>query len=483
MNLNELYPQIVWNIFQDICKVPRPSKNEGKMIEFLTDFAKKHNLEYTVDKTGNVIIRKPASKGCENKPSVALQSHIDMVCEKNSNKEHDFLKDPIKPYITEDGQWVKADGTTLGADDGIGVAAELAILISDDIEHGPLECLFTVDEETGLTGAFGLEPDVLKSKILLNLDSEDDGEIFIGCAGGVDTVGTLTFKKAPVIPNAAAFKVSVYGLVGGHSGDDINKGRGNSNKLLNRFIYEYSKKHTIDLAYFDGGNLRNAIPREAYAIVTVPDKQVNTFKKAVAKYEATIKAELEMTDAGVSFDAEKTNLPKYVMEKDDFVKFIRLIYAMPHGVISMSFKLKGIVETSTNLASIKFNGNKITITTSQRSDSESLKADIAAMVENCLLLAGAKIQHSDGYPGWTPNPDSPILHITLDVYKDLFGTPAIFRSIHAGLECGLFSTKYPDMDMVSYGPTLRGVHSPDEKIEIHTVEKFWKMTLEILKRL
>ncbi|MDL2227523.1 aminoacyl-histidine dipeptidase [Odoribacter sp. OttesenSCG-928-L07] len=480
MQLDSLSPKIVWKYFEEICKIPHPSKKEGKMINYLVAFAKENNLEHQVDATGNVIIRKAAVKGYENKPWVCLQSHIDMVCEKNSNIIHDFDKDPIKPII--DGDWVKADGTTLGADDGIGVAVQLAILSSNDIEHGPLECLFTVDEETGLTGAFGLKPNVLKSKILLNLDSEDDGEIFIGCAGGIDTVGRVDYDVEPVDKNMSGYKIIVRGLKGGHSGDDIDKGLGNSNKILNRFLVDYARNRTMSLAIFEGGNLRNAIPREAYAWIAVKTKDARKMERAVDDYQKTLRKELEFTDPGVIVEFEQADVPKKVLMKKDFLNLSRLIYALPHGVISMSHKLKGIVETSTNLASVKFRNKRVVITTSQRSDSETLKMDIANMVEQCFLLANAKVTRGDGYPGWTPNPDSQILKIAMDVYKDLFGKPAIYRSIHAGLECGLFSVKYPDMDMISYGPTLRGVHSPDERIEISTVDKFWRMTLEILKR-
>ncbi|MGI6718881.1 MAG: aminoacyl-histidine dipeptidase [Bacteroidales bacterium] len=480
MTIRDLKPKEIWQQFDEICKIPRPSKKEEKMVKYLVDFAKKHKLEYQVDETGNVIIRKDAVKGYENKPSVALQSHIDMVCEKNSDKVHDFEKDPIIPIV--DGDWVRADGTTLGADDGIGVAAQLAILASDNIEHGPIECIFTVDEETGLTGAFGLQPGVIKSDILINLDSEDDGEIFIGCAGGIDTVGTLAYTTVNSPKDYKGFKVSITGLKGGHSGDDIDKGRGNSNKLLNRFITDYSDKNKIGLYDFDGGNLRNAIPREATAIILIPEKDINKLEKEVIKFEKVIKEELSITDPNVKISLENVVKPRIMMSDADFVKFTKLIYTIHSGVLSMSYKLKGIVETSSNLASIKFNNKKAIITTSQRSDSESQKMYMANIIKHSFLAAGAKVKQGDGYPGWSPNPDSKILKIALQVYKDLFNEEAIFRSIHAGLECGLFSTKYPNLDMISYGPTLRGVHSPDEKIEIKTVEKFWDMTLEILKR-
>ena len=480
MDISKLSPSVVWKQFEEILKVPRPSKHEEKMVEFLINFAKKHNLDYTVDEIKNVIIRKPATKGYEKKPSVVLQAHMDMVCDKTADKVHDFQKDPITPVI--DGEWLKADRTTLGADDGIGDAAMLAILASNDIEHGPIECLFTRDEETGLTGAHGLGKGILNSKIMLNLDSEDDGLIFIGCAGGMDTVGTMhvTYKKS--IKSYIPYKVSVSGLIGGHSGDDINKGRGNANKLLNRFIADYSQKHIILLADFNGGNLRNAIAHDATAVVLVRKPDVNKFEKMAKDYDAFYKNELEKTDAGVTLSFEKTDMPEKVLSTKDFNRFINLIYSIPHGVLGMSFKLQGIVETSTNLASIRFINDTIIITTSQRSDAESLKVFAANMVARSFELVGAEYKHSDGYPGWTPNPDSPILKIAVQVYKDLFNQNPIYCSIHAGLECGLFLEKYPDMDMISYGPTLRGVHTPDEKIEIATVDKFWKMTLEILKR-
>lgn len=481
MNLNDLTPQRVWQQFESILKVPRPSKHEEKMVDFLVEFAQKRNLEYYVDDTKNVIIYKPATETMKDKQSVCLQAHIDMVCDKEADKQHDFLTDPITPIVA--GDWLKADKTTLGADDGIGVAAMLAILDSDDIPHGPIECLFTVDEETGLTGAFGLQPNVLKSKVLLNLDSEDDGQIFIGCAGGIDTIGDIPIIHIASKPNTVAYKLSVGGLLGGHSGDDINKGRGNAIKLLNRFISDYSKIYDIQLADFQGGNLRNAIARSAFAVVTISQCNETDFLKSVQEYDRIFKSELEKTDKDVFFEVEKTDMPEKVLNDDCFRKLTQLIYSMPHGVLGMSFKLKGIVETSTNLASVNLKDDNVHVVTSQRSDSESLKYYASQMVENCLLLVGANVEHSDGYPGWTPNPDSHVLKVALDVYKDLFNEDAIFCSIHAGLECGLFSTKYPEMDMISYGPTLRDVHTPEERILIPTVDKFWKMTLEILKRI
>ncbi len=480
MTLNNLAPAKVWKQFEDILRVPRPSKHEEKMVEFLIEFAKQRNLEYLVDDTKNVIIRKSATKGMENKQWVCLQAHMDMVCDKEADKQHDFLIDPIQPVLA--GEWLKADKTTLGADDGIGMAAMLAILDADDIQHGPIECLFTVDEETGLTGAFGLPADVLKSKILLNLDSEDDGQIFIGCAGGVDTLGDIPIIYTSPKDGCVAYKISVSGLLGGHSGDDINKGRGNAIKLLNRFIADYAKNNCLQLADFQGGNLRNAIARSAYAVVTICPEQEDAFVAMAKEYAAIYKSELEKTDADVCLIIEKAEMPASVLDSESFRKLTQLLYSIPHGVIGMSYKLKGIVETSTNLASVNLKDGKAHVVTSQRSDSESLKYYASQMVENSLLLVGADVIHSDGYPGWTPNPDSHILKVALDFYKELFNEDAIFCSIHAGLECGLFSTKYPGMDMISYGPTLRDVHTPEERILIPTVEKFWDMTLEILKR-
>ena len=477
--LSNLEPKIVWSHFEDICKIPRPSKKEEKIIEYLINFGKKLNLETKRDEAGNVLIRKPASKGKENVSTVVLQSHMDMVCEKNNDVVHDFDNDPIIPYI--DGNWVKAKGTTLGADDGIGVAMELAILSDDNIKHGPIECLFTVDEETGLTGAFALKPGFLNGKILINLDSEDEGEIFVGCAGGIDTVATLTYKTEDIPENVLAYKIIVNGLKGGHSGDEINKGLGNSIKILNRLLWNANEKFNISIAAFDGGNLRNAIPREASAIITISPEYKSDLNNFINESFLIIKEELSKTEPNINIFIEETELPEYIIDKNTRDKLLNVLYACPHGVISMSKKMKGMVETSTNLASVKFiDNNKILITTSQRSDSNTLKIDVASMVESTFKLAGATVEHSDGYPGWTPNPDSAILKTAVNTYKKLFNVNPVVRSIHAGLECGLFLEKYPDMDMISIGPTLKSVHSPDERIDITTVKKFWDMLLDIL---
>ncbi len=480
MSIIDLKPEAIWRYFDEIVKIPRPSKKEEKIIKYLLDFAKEYNLEAEKDEFGNVIIRKPATEGKENVKSVVMQSHSDIVCEKNSDIEHDFENDPINAYI--DGDWIKAKGTTLGGDDGIGIAASLAILASNEIKHGPIEALFTADEETGMTGAFGLKEGFVKSNILLNLDSEDDGELFIGCAGGIDTVAVFSYKKREVPKNHKAYKISIAGLKGGHSGDEINKEIGNSNKILNRILWNGSKKYKLRLSEFDGGNLRNAIPREAFAVFTLPSKKSETFEKYVEEIGDKIKSEYNLTEPNLTISIESTEMPKYVINKGVQKRLLNSIYACLHGVYSMSVDMPGLVETSTNLASVKFvKGNKIMIETSQRSSVESAKYDIANTIESVFKLAGAKVKHGDGYPGWKPNTNSEILGITKASYKKLFNEEPIVRAIHAGLECGLFLEKYPDMDMISFGPTIRGAHSPDERMNIPTVQKFWDLLIDVLE--
>ena len=479
--LNELQPQVVWNYFEEICQIPRPSKKEEKIIAYLLAFGKKHNLETKQDEIGNVLIKKAGTGSNKNTKPVILQSHIDMVCEKNSDVEHDFDNDAIKPYISE--TWVKAKGTTLGADDGIGVAAQLAILADKDIEHPAIECLFTVDEETGLTGAFALQKGFLEGKTLINLDSEDEGELFIGCAGGTDTVAEIPIKTRNVPEKATTFKISVTGLQGGHSGDEIDKGLGNSNKILNRFLWEKFKEYEIYISDFNGGNLRNAIPREAFAKVSVSKKWKSRFEKSFVKFTEEIKSELAEKEPNLTLSIEEIAKEEIAIHKETQKNLLNALYSCPHGVIKMSENLKGLVETSTNLASVKFKEDHILITTSQRSSVETAKRDIANMVESVFLLANAKVYHSDGYPGWNPNPNSKILKRTVTAYKKLFKTEPIVRAIHAGLECGLFLEKYPTMDMISFGPTIKGAHSPDERIDIETTQKFWDLLIEVLRKL
>ncbi len=478
--LKGLKPEKVFEIFGEILSVPRPSKHEERMTKFLMDWAEKRGLEHERDEIGNVIIRKGASKGMENKPWVCLQSHMDMVCEKNGDKVFDFMKDPIEAQIVN--QWLMAKGTTLGADDGIGIATALAILDSEDIEHGPIECLFTVDEETGLSGANALSPNLLKSRILLNLDSEDEGEMFIGCAGGVDTLAKLPFEKEET-PQGAYFRISVKGLKGGHSGDDINKGLGCANKLLNRILWEADKEMDMRLSCFNGGNLRNAIAREAYADVVIMEQESEDLKRLVEKFGEELRYEFRSTEPNLQIRIEKVAKPAFVVDMLSQDNLLNVLYACPHGVLAMSREIPGFVETSTNLASVKTEETHFFITTSQRSSVESAKEAAASKVESCFLLAGADVEHSDGYPGWAPNTDSHVLKVAVESYKKLFGKEPVVRAIHAGLECGLIGEKYKDMDMISFGPTLRGVHSPEERLEIATVELFWRHTLEILKNI
>ncbi|MDE7074935.1 MAG: aminoacyl-histidine dipeptidase [Odoribacter sp.] len=480
--LKGLKPEAVWNYFEEICQIPRPSRKEEKIGAWLMDFARRHTLSAKQDEAGNVLISKPAVKGKENVSGVVLQAHMDMVCEKNADISHDFDRDPIIPYV--DGDWVKAKGTTLGADDGIGMAAALAVLTSDEIQHGPLECLFTVDEETGLTGAFALKPGFFEGRVLLNMDSEDEGEMFIGCAGGVDTVIRLPFAKEAVAARAFAVKLTVKGLQGGHSGDDINKGRGNAIKILNRFLWEMNAKYGVRLASLEGGNLRNAIAREASAIIVFDEGVKENIRVDFNIYAAEMERVWKIAEPALHLELESVELPAEVLTQKDTLNLLNALYACPHGVFSMSSRMPGMVETSTNLAAVKFvDGNTALITTSQRSDVDSEKWNIAQMVASVFKMAGADVTHGEGYPGWAPNPDSDILRIAVESYKELFGKTPVVRSIHAGLECGLFLEKYPDMDMISFGPTLRGVHSPDEKVEIATVEKWWKHLVDILERM
>lgn len=480
--ISNLEPKLVWEQFDAITRVPRPSKKEGKIREYLVAFAREHGIECRTDKIGNVVMRKPATAGYEDHPTVILQSHMDMVCEKNSDVEFDFENDAIRTRI--DGGWVKAEGTTLGADCGIGMAAALAALLDETIAHPALEALFTVDEETGLTGAFELGEGMLAGKYLINLDSEDEGELFIGCAGGIDTIATFRYTTEPAPKDYLFFRVDVSDLQGGHSGDDIDKGRVNSNKTVARLMWDGMQSFGMRLSYFSGGNLRNAIPREAYAIFGIPKRFENDFRQRYRLFAADLENEFKLREP--NFRITLNEMPQVDTVIDSRTQF-GLIYSLvgvPNGVVAMSFAVPGLVETSTNLASVKFEGeDTIVVTSSQRSSVESAKTYVMQMVESVFSLAGADVAHSDGYPGWTPNPDSHLLDLSVRSYRDLFHTEPKVRAIHAGLECGLFLEKYPELDMVSFGPTLRGVHSPDERLEIASVSKFWELLVEVLKRL
>lgn len=480
--LAQLTPQPLFNYFEDICHVPRPSKKEGRIRQFLLDFAANNKLEAKTDEIGNVLILKPATSGYENAPTIILQTHMDMVCEKNSDKVFDFDADPIEIQVV-DG-WVKANETTLGADCGVGIAAQMAVLTSTEMKHGAIECLITVDEETGLTGAFELKRGFLSGSVLLNLDSEDEGEIFIGCAGGIDTLAIFSYKREAVPVGSVTLKLSVSGLLGGHSGDDIHKNRGNANKILNRFLWNSAKKYDLRISGFNGGNLRNAIAREAFALVTILENQKGKLIADFEKYTATVRYEFERPEPGLKLTYKSTEQTEFVIDKTTQGNLLNAIYGCPHGVLEMSSRMEGMVETSANLASVKFiEDDKIKVVTSQRSEVESRKYWAAEMAESVFQLAGATVIHSDGYPGWTPNPDSAVVKTTVDSYKKIFGVEPIVRSIHAGLECGLFLEKYPELDMVSFGPTIRGAHSPNERLDIETTGKFWKHLVDVLENI
>jgi len=478
--ITDLNPRIVWHYFEEICRIPHPSKREKKLIEYLIHFGHTHQLETLVDAAGNVLIRKKATPGMERYASIALQSHIDMVTEKNQDTVHDFEKDPVIPYI--DGEWVKARGTTLGADNGIGVAAQLALLSSDDISHGTIECLFTVEEETGLTGALKFESGILQSKILINLDSEKDGSFCIGCAGGVDTVATWHYTTQPAVEDLFFFQVKVKGLQGGHSGEDIDKDRGNAIKILSKYLWTINEKFPVMLQQLEGGNLHNAIPREASAVAAVPYSQ----KEEVRVYLNIFIKEIEdefPEEKEFRMELESESRMEWLMSKEDSDKLLNVLYACPHGVIKMSLDMEGLVEVSTNLASIKMDKTDqvIRVVTSQRSSVESEKQDIKNRLEALFLLAGATVTHSDGYPGWKPNPHSLIAQRVVDSYRRLFGEQPTLCAIHAGLECGLLLEKYPDLDIISIGPTILDNHSPAERVNIPSVGKFWEHLKDVLK--
>ena len=480
MTIKDLKPALVFSIFDQINQVPRPSKKEEKIRQFLLDFAAEHGIEVKTDAIGNVVMRKPATPGHENAPTVVLQSHMDMVCESN-DKNFDFATQPIKTIV--DGEWLRADGTTLGADNGIGMAASLAVMVDKSLEHGPVEALFTVDEETGLTGANNLGDGMITGTMLLNLDSEDDAEIFVGCAGGVDTTCLFTYKRSFAPTDFHFFKFDISGGLGGHSGGDIHLGRANANKLLARFLYILSLKHKISLCEIDGGNLRNAIPRAAHAVFGVEVKNKEQVRVEFNKYVADVEREYAGLETGLTFELDTVERPEYAVDSDTTCNLVEALYCAPHGVISMSRDLEGLVETSTNLASVKMQGeNQILVTTSQRSSVESRKWDIARQVEALFRLAGAEVTHGDGYPGWAPNMNSPIMHIASEAYEELYGIKPAIKAIHAGLECGLFLQKYPHLDMVSFGPTLRDVHAPSERMHIPAGERFWGQLTRTLEK-
>lgn len=482
MTKKELKPAIVFEEFAKINQIPRPSKHEEKIIAYLKGVGEELGLETVVDETGNVVIRKPATPGMEGKPTVILQSHMDMVCESLAGKEIDFENDPIETYV--DGDWLRADRTTLGADDGIGCAMELALLRSNDVEHGPIECVFTRDEETGLTGAMGMKAGFMNGDYLINLDSEDEGQFFISCAGGINTTAKFSYEREAAPVGAFFLEANVKGLLGGHSGDDINKKRANSIKILARFLYQEMQKMPLWLAQMDGGKAHNAIPREGSMIFAVPAAQKETVKADWNIYAAEVAEEFHATEGKIEMTLGSAETQP-VIANDVAKRMIMCLQAIDNGVFAMcqDEDLAWLVETSSNLASIHTKENDTEIVTSQRSCVMSQRQNMAATIKACFELAGAEVEQGDGYPAWQPRANSHLVDVTVQTYRDLFNNEPKVIGIHAGLECGLFAERYPNLDMVSMGPTLRGVHSPDECLLIPTVQMVWDHLLEILKKI
>lgn len=479
--IKNLNPTAVWNHFYELTQIPRPSKHESRAIQYLKEFGENLGLVTIVDEVGNVIIRKPATPGMENRMGVILQGHIDMVPQKNSDKVHDFKTDPIEAYI--DGDWVTANGTTLGADNGMGCAAAMAILEATDIIHGPLEVLITMDEETGMTGANNLQPGILQGDILINLDSEDEGELYVGCAGGEDAVATFQYQEIDIPENMLAFEISVTGLKGGHSGLDINLGRGNANKIMNRILWEGFNNHGLILCSIEGGSLRNAIPRESFAIAVIPIDNEVAFLDAFANTTSQITTELKDTEATLYISIKKQKPPLKMMNPSFLGAFFNAIYSCPNGVIRMTPGMADVPETSTNLAIVKSSDNQIKVANLMRSSVDSAKTDLGNMVRSVFELAGAEVEISGGYPGWKPNFDSNILTTMKSVYQQMTGNVPHVKVIHAGLECGILGDSYPNWDMISFGPTIRFPHSPDEKVHIESVGKFFNWLKETLKNI
>ena len=481
VSLSTLTPQPVWHWFSQLCSIPHPSKYEEAIAQHIVKWAQSKSLAVTRDTVGNIIIKKPASPGYENRKGVIMQAHLDMVPQKNNDTDHDFLTDPILPYI--DGEWVTAKGTTLGADNGIGLCTTLAIFGDNTLEHGPLEALLTVDEEAGMTGAFGVEPGYLDGDILLNTDSEDEGEVYMGCAGGVDANIRFELQTEAIPQDHSGFCIVVEGLRGGHSGVDIHIGRGNANKVLSRVLSELSKKYPLRLNSINGGSLRNALPREASAEIVIPNDLITEFKADLAELTATMQHELRETEPDLAVFLDPSDEAENVITAQLQTKLLAALYACPHGVFRMSDEVEGVVETSNNLGVIKTRGNEIYIQCLIRSLMDSRRIDAQNIIESVFTLAGASVEFTGAYPGWQPVSDSQIMNVVRDTYQEMFGELPKIMVIHAGLECGLFKDAYPNWDMVSYGPTIRFPHSPDEKVKIDTVGRFWDLTLQILRNI
>ncbi len=481
--MKNLQPKSLWENFYSLTQIPRPSGKKEEISAFLANYGRSLGLETIVDEIGNVIIRKPASAGYENHPGVILQGHMDMVPQKNSDKVFDFEKDPIEAYVEDNGEWVTANGTTLGADNGIGVATAMAILADKNVVHPPLEAFFTVDEETGMYGAFALKGGLLQGKTLLNLDSESEGELYMGCAGGVDTTARFDFEPVETEEGDVALRVSIKGCKGGHSGCDINLQRANAIKLLFRFLKDAVANYEARLAYVEGGSLRNAIPREASAVITIPADGLDEMKQLVADYEDLFIREFDGVEDNISFTAEDVECPKTELPEDTQDFLIHAITLCPHGVYRMIPEMPDIVETSNNLAMIGMENNRITVMCLTRSSVESRKEELRQIIQSAFALAGAETEFTGSYPGWKPNLHSHILEVMKNVYQKEFGTTPRIITIHAGLECGIIGRNYPGMDMISFGPTIEHPHSPDERVNIATVQKFYHFLLATLKEL
>ena len=474
----QLLPGEVWNNFHSLTRIPRPSGHEENIRAFIAGFGRNLGLETIVDPAGNVIIRKPATPGMENRVGVILQAHLDMVPQKNSGTTHDFKHDPIETIV--EGGWLRACGTTLGADNGLGVAAAMAVLASNGLPHGPVEALFTSNEEAGMTGARGLQPGVLQGGILMNLDSEDECVLFIGCAGGLDGTMTFSYGEKPVPSGYTGLRIEVTGLKGGHSGMDIHLGRGNANKIMNRILHEGYARHGLRLASIDGGSLRNAIPRESFAHIALPDSMKERFLDGMAVLAGRIKAELSATEPDLRIEARPAGLPASVIDETVFERMLKAVHACPNGVMRMSCEMDGLVETSNNLAIVRSGRGAVVVECLLRSSVDSAREDLGIMIGSLFGLAGASTLFDGGYPGWKPNPDSPILKIMQETYSMKFGTLPEVRAVHAGLECGIIGGAYPSLDMISFGPTIRHPHSPDEKVEIASAGRFWELLVATL---
>ncbi|MFO7754520.1 MAG: aminoacyl-histidine dipeptidase [Bacteroidales bacterium] len=480
-DIKNLEPRSLWGYFSEICQIPHPSKKEQKMVEYVKKFGESNKLETLVDDSGNVVIKKPATPGFEDRKTVVLQSHLDMVPQKNSDKDHDFEKDPIEAFV--DGEWVTARGTTLGADNGIGIAAAMAVLSADDLKHGPVEALFTIDEETGMTGAFNLKPGYLDAEILINMDSEDEGELYVGCAGGIEITAKKEYKEEPVPEGVKAYSIDATGMKGGHSGIDIPLGRANANQVMARLLLKAEAELDIKVAETKGGDLRNAIPREAHAIIVVEDSKAADFESLVKEYDGIMKDEYGDNEPEISVSCKETDKPSGLLPQDEQYGLLRAVFTCPNGVQRMSTSMEGLVETSNNLAVVNIGDGSFEALSLTRSSVDTAKDATAWKIASSFQLAGADIDMSGSYPGWKPNMDSAILKTMQGVYNDMFGKIPEIKAIHAGLECGIIAGTYPNLDMISFGPTIRYPHSPDEKVNIETVKKFWDFLVGTLENI